>query len=244
MGEAGKRVRLVHELAQLARPEELFDRGDDGPDVDQALRCDRLRVLGRHALAHHPLQPGEANADLVLDQLADGTDTAIREVVDVVDPIPGRSEAQLGQVANRLEHVVMAEQTVLIGVVLVELDRLAPELEVKLVAADPGQVIAFRVVEEVVDETTGRLDGGQLTRAQLAVQVEQGLVLGRRRILLEGVGDQLGVVEQLQQLFVALPEPERTQECGHILAALAIDAHTDSVLLVDVELEPCASARE
>jgi hypothetical protein len=84
MREPGQRVGLVHELAELAGPEELLDGGGDGTDVDQALRRDRLRVLGGHPLAHHPLQTGESDPDLVLDELADGADPTVAEVIDVV----------------------------------------------------------------------------------------------------------------------------------------------------------------
>ena len=83
--QSGERVVLVHELRQLGGAEELLDRGHDRADVDQGLRRDRLDVLGRHALADHALHAGQARADLVLDELADGADAAVAEVVDVVD---------------------------------------------------------------------------------------------------------------------------------------------------------------
>ena len=82
--QTGERVDLVHELAELGGAEELLQRRHDGTDVDQGLRRDRLDVLGRHPLADHPLHPGEAGAELVLDQLADRAKTAVAEVVDVV----------------------------------------------------------------------------------------------------------------------------------------------------------------
>lgn len=84
VGQARERVVLVHELGQLAGAEELLDGGDDRPDVDQGLRRDRLDVLGGHALAHDPLHTGETRTDLVLDELADVTQTTVAEVVDVV----------------------------------------------------------------------------------------------------------------------------------------------------------------
>ena len=84
MGQAGQRVGLVHELGQLAGAEELLDGGDDRADVDQGLRRDRLDVLGRHPLADDALHPGQAQADLVLDQLADRAQPPVAEVVDVV----------------------------------------------------------------------------------------------------------------------------------------------------------------
>jgi hypothetical protein len=82
--QAGQRVVLVHELRQLAGAEELLDRRHDRADVDQGLRGDRLDVLGGHPLAHDALHPGQAGADLVLDELADAAQTAVAEVVDVV----------------------------------------------------------------------------------------------------------------------------------------------------------------
>src|SRR3546814_19575787 len=68
---------------------ELLDGGDHGTDVDERLGRDRLDVLGGHALAHHPLHPGQADADLVLDQLAERADAPVGEVVLVVEAVAG-----------------------------------------------------------------------------------------------------------------------------------------------------------
>ena len=65
-------------------PKNSLMRGHDGPDVDQGLRRDRLDVLGGHALADDALHPGQAGADLVLDELADRAQATVAEVVDVV----------------------------------------------------------------------------------------------------------------------------------------------------------------
>ena len=242
VGEAGQRVRLVHELAQLAGSEELLDGGDNRPDVDQALRRDCLRVLGSHALPNDSLETGEPDLNLVLDELANGAHAAVGEVVDVVDTVTGGAEPEPNQVADGRQHVRVAEQPVLVGIVGVELDRLATEFQVQLVAADPGEVVTLGVVEQIVDETTCGLDCGELAGTQLAVEVEQRFVLGGRRVLLQRVGDQLGTIKQRQKLFVGLAEAKGTQEGGHVLATLAVDTDTDCVLLVDVEFEPGTAA--
>ena len=78
------RVGLVHELGKLRGTEELLQRRDDRPDVDQGLRRDRLDVLGGHPITDHALHAAEPGAQLVLDQLADRTQPPIAEVVDVV----------------------------------------------------------------------------------------------------------------------------------------------------------------
>ena len=102
VGQARQRVVLVHELRQLRGAEELLDRGHDRADVDQRLRRDGLDVLGGHALAHDPLHARQADADLVLDQLADRADAAVGEVVLVVDAVGGLA---VGHVQGEVEHV-------------------------------------------------------------------------------------------------------------------------------------------
>src|SRR6185295_16849998 len=66
VGQAGQRVRLVHELAELRGAEELLQRGHDRADVDDRLGRDRVRVLGGEALADHALHPVEAYAEGLL----------------------------------------------------------------------------------------------------------------------------------------------------------------------------------
>ena len=105
---------------------------------------------------------------------------------------------QRDQVADGLKHVLVAEQSVLVRSIRAQPDRLAAELLVQLVASHPGQVVALGVVEQRVDEPPRRLDRGQLTGTQLAVEVEQRLVPIGRGVLLERVGDQLGTIEQLE----------------------------------------------
>jgi hypothetical protein len=75
---------VLHELRELAGAEELFDRRDNGPRVDQRRRRDRVRVTYRHALFDDSLHADQAHSELVLQQLADRPHPAVAEVVDVV----------------------------------------------------------------------------------------------------------------------------------------------------------------
>jgi hypothetical protein len=110
VGEARQRVHLVHELRQLGGSEELLDGRDHRADVDQRLWGDRLDVLGGHALAHHALHAAEADAHLVLDQLAHRADAAVGEVVLVVEAVAGLLLHQVQQVADGGQHLVGAQR--------------------------------------------------------------------------------------------------------------------------------------
>ena len=176
VGETGERVRLVHELRELRGAEELLDRRDDGPDVDQRLRRDRLDVLGRHALAHDPLHAGEADAELVLDELADRAHPAVAEVVDVVGEVAGVAVVQLHEVRDRREDVGLGEREVAAAVLDVrvrdlEVEALEAEERVllrellrHLVAADLGLVVALRVEEQVLEQRARRVRRRRLAR--------------------------------------------------------------------------------
>src|SRR5262245_5566129 len=243
VGQACQRVGLVHELGQLGGAEELLDRRHHRTNVDQGLRCDRLDVLSGHPLADDALHPGKAGADLVLDELADGAQAAVAEVVDVVDLNPEvalrgldlcLAGVQSHQVFDRRDDVLDGQHA-----------RFEPalqtELLVDLVAADLGEVVALRVEVEVLQEGLRRLTGGWLARAQLAVDVKQRLVLAVGVILLERLPDRVVVPELLEDLVVA--PAEGLEEHGDALLALAVDAYPDHVALVDLELEPRATGR-
>ena len=247
VGQTRQRVVLVHELGQLAGAEELLDRGDHRPDVDQRLRRDRLDVLSGHPLADHPLHPGHADPDLVLDQLADGAQPAVAEVVDVVglhrhldaagDGHRGLALVQAHQVLDGGDDVFLGQRR--------RRDRLTgvqAELLVDLVAAHAGQVVALLLEEQVLQQGLRGLLGRRLARTQLAVDVQQRLVGAGGVVLLQRRHHDLGEAEPLADLLVG--PAQRLEQHGDRLAALAVDAHTDGVALVDVELQPRTAARD
>ena len=259
--EPRQRVRLVHELRQLRRPEELLDRRDHRPDVDQRLRRDRLDVLRRHALAHDPFHPAQADAELVLDELADGAHPPVAEVVDVVREVAGVAVVQLHEVRDRREDVGLREREVAaavldVGVRDLEVEALQAQERVllrellrDLVPAHLRLVVALRVEEQVLQQRARRVGGRRLARPELAVDVDERLVDRRGVVLLEGVphrlvGLALLVGDELEQLLVGLAEPERLEQHGDRLLALPVDAHVHDVALVDLELQPRAAARD
>ena len=259
--ETRERVRLVHELRQLRRTEELLDRRDHGPDVDQRLRRDRLDVLGRHALTHDALHAAEADTQLVLDQLADGAHPAVAEVVDVVGEVAGVAVVQLHEVRDRREDVGLREREVAAATLDVRVgDREVEALEAEervllrqllrhLVPADLRLVVTLGVEEQVLEQRTRGVGRRRFARAQLAVDVDERFVDARGVVLLERVAHRLVrlavlVGDEREELFVGLAEAERLEQHRDRLLALAVDAHVHDVALVDLELEPRTAARD
>ncbi len=84
MGQTGKWVVLIHELAQLAGSEELLERSNDWTNVDQSHRSDRINILGGHTFANNTFHTSQTGAQLVLNKFANGTHTTVTKVVNVV----------------------------------------------------------------------------------------------------------------------------------------------------------------
>ena len=109
--ELGQRVRLVHELGQLAAAEELLHRRHDRADVDEGVRRGLVDLLDRHPLPDHALHAQQADAERVLDQLAVRADAAVAQVVDVVLGV--EAAVALDQVADDRRDVLAGDRPLL-----------------------------------------------------------------------------------------------------------------------------------
>ena len=108
--DLGERVGLVHELRQLRRAEELADRGHHRLGVDQVVRHRRRHFLiHAHLFLDGALHADQADAELVLHQLADRADAAVAEMIDVIDQADVL--AQLEQVADGRVEVLGRQRT-------------------------------------------------------------------------------------------------------------------------------------
>src|SRR4029079_5853255 len=166
VGDLRQRVGLVHKLRELRRPEELAHSGGRRLGVDQVLRHDSVDVDRGHALLDGALHAEQADAVLVLHQLADRADAPVAEVIDVVDlPL---AVAQVDQRLDDGEDVLAAQYAHGIG-------RIELEAHVHLHAADGGEVVTLAIEEQRVEQIGRRLDRRRLTRAHDPVNVHQRL---------------------------------------------------------------------
>ena len=147
VGDFRQRIGLVHELRQLRRAEELAHRGDRRLGVDEVVRHDRRHVDAAHALLDRALHAQQADAILVLEQLADRADAAVGEIVDVVDL--ALAVLEVHQLLDDREDVFLAQRRD--GVLGVE-----AEAHVELDAADRGEVVALGIEEQAVEQARRR----------------------------------------------------------------------------------------
>ena len=263
MPEAGERVRLVHELAQLRGAEELLQRRHHRADVDDRLRRDRVRVLGGEALAHNALHPVEADPERLLDQLAHRAQAAVAEVLVLVEPIGDRRPLDhRGLGGEVLDRLVAVHAVVGAGLgdaeVLRERDQLLDQLDdvarrerarvevlvdaqpaVQLVAAHAREVVALGVEEELVEQVLGRVDRRRLARALLLEQLDQGAVLGLGDlgVGIEGEPDVERVVEQAEDLLVGARPGVRHEAALAQRVAHRAQEHRDRQLALAVDAD-------
>ena len=118
------------------------------------------------------------------------------------------------------------------------------ELLVELVAPDAPEVVPAEVEEQAVDELAGVVAGGRVARAQLLVDLDEGLVDGLRQVLLEGRRDVLVVharvdgAEERGDLVVRLVA-DGAEERRRRDLPLPVHLDREQVLVARLELEPC-----
>ena len=235
VGDFGERVRLVHELGELARAEERIDHGGQGLRVDQVDRVELLAVTDVHPFADGAGHAAQTDAELVGELLAHRADAAVGEVVDIVDRGPGVDQGD--QVLDDLDDVGVGEHTD------TRVDRQA-ELLVQAVTAHASEVIALLGEEELVDDVAG---GGLVRRfgvAELLVDEVDSFDLRIGRVLLQGVVDDgvlggVGLVLLQQdgldisvqnfgdgvvvELLAAVDDGERTFDGDHLAGVLVLE---------------------
>ena len=173
MRQLRQRVGLVHELRKLTAAEELPHRGHHRPRrADQPLWRDRLRVLDRHPLSDTALKSLEPRADMHLDQLADRTNAAVAEVVDIVrlaEPI-----AESDHLPNDLDQILSRSES---GCRVALPSRLlAMQALVQLIPADPRQVVSPVIEEQVLQHRARVVARRRVAWPQSAVKLDQGLI--------------------------------------------------------------------
>ena len=245
--QLGQRVGLVHELAELAATEEFLHGGDDRADVDQGVGRRLVQLLDGHPLADDALHAQQTDPERVLDQLTVGPDAAVAEVVDVV--LGMEPAVALDEVTDDRGDVLAGDRPAIRGQLGAEARGDRVQLLVELVAPHPTEVVAAEVEEQALDELAGVVAGGRIARAQLLVDLDQGLGLGAGQVLVEGRGDVrvLGVdVDRGEQRgdLVVLLIADRAEQGGRGELALAVDLDPQLVLVVGLELEPGAAVRD
>ena len=153
---------------------------------------------------------------------------------------------QVDELPDEREDVLGREHADVVG-------HVHAEPLVQLVAADLGQVVALGIEEQRPQQVARVVERRRLTRPLLLEDLDQRLLLGRGRVLLERVDDVDRVVEEREDRLVRRRvelEPggrvlgrQRAEERRDRELALPVDARVDDALLVDLELEPRAAAR-
>ncbi len=257
-----KRVGFFHKLAQLAAAEEFAQAGNQGPDVHQGDRRNGgVLIADGHALFDHAFHTAQANAQLVLDELANGFYAAVAQMVNIIRR--NHAVVDLDHPLHQAHDVPLGDHAMVAGHDFVQV-----QLLVELVAANALQVVMARVKDLLDQVVAGVIQRWGFTRAQALVKLDHrglgdgvvgaGVVL---RLLFEGVLDvgMLGVVihigKERQNLFVraglqgvighaVIHRCQGAQEYSDRHRALAVELKDDKVVLTGFELHPRAAVRD
>ena len=159
-----QRVVLVHKLRQLAGTKELFHCCGNRLGVDHILRHQGIQIAKRQTLFHRTLYTYQANAELVFRHFANGTDTTVAEVVDIIDF--AFTVTDIDELFHNINDVVFAQDT---GT----FDFFAQQRTVELHTTNRRQVITVFGEEQVLEQAFSCFTSRRLARAHHAVDFYQ-----------------------------------------------------------------------
>ena len=193
-------VGLVHELRQLARAKELFNRSRNRFRIDQIMWHQVVWFSLVQTLFNGTLNTSQARTELVFSQLTYWTHTTVTQVIDVVYFTV--TIAQFNQSRNRNHDVFIGQDKVfVIGQSWQVFNhRAVPQwwfliqfvfisALVEFHATNAWQVIAVVAEEQTVKQLFYRIFGRWLTRTHHAVNGHTCLQLGFHFINAQGIGN-------------------------------------------------------
>ena len=113
------------------------------------------------------------------------------------------------------------------------------QLLVELVPAHHGQVVAAGIKEQALQQRLRGIHRGGLAGTQLAVDLQQRLLVGLAGILLQRGHDAAVIAEALQDLGVR-PQAQGADQAGDGQLAVLVDAHPEYLAGVRLILQPRA----
>ena len=178
VGDLGQRIGLVHELRQLRSAEELFESRGNRLGVDQVMRHERLLLGLAQTLFDSFLDASQTGAVLVLSEFTHATHAAIAQVIDVINL--AIAVAQVHQDFHDCEDVLVGHDHRTGGF-------WTAHAGVELHAADLGQVVGVRVVEQALEQGLNCVFCRWLAGTHHAVDGDTGSELVGRFVSAQGL---------------------------------------------------------
>ena len=167
MRDFRQRIRLVHELRELAGAKELSNCGHHRFRVYQVVRHSRGHLLVHgHLFLDGALHTYQTDAELILEQLAYCAHASVTQMVDIVDG--SEPPAQFQQIKNRVDEIFLIKRALVerryIGLVV--------QLNVELHATHAREIVLARVKEHTLEQLCRRVQGRRIARTQLAIDLK------------------------------------------------------------------------
>ena len=186
-------VGLVHELWQWVCTEEWVDNTRDGLGIDQICWCKHLIVTNVHTLTDCTAHTCQTDRELVSQLLANGTNTTVRQVVDIINCSTWVDE--LNQIFDNLDDIVLSQNTDIH--ICIE-----TQLLINTVATYLTQIITLVWEEQVLEyfACTGIISRISIT--QLTINVVDSLLFRVTWVLCQCIEDDGKLVSSLYLFLV------------------------------------------
>ncbi len=206
-----QRVRLIHELRQLRGSEELANRRHHWFSVDQIVRHGRRHFLVHaHLLLDCAFHADQADAELVFEQLANRSNPAVAQVIDVVHCADVL--AQLEQILDRrvkirgIKGALFQARRILVF----------EQLDVELQPSHAREVILARIEEHALEQRRSCVQRRRIARPQFAINFDQSFRWTDNGIAAQGLADYRAHVVALREEHAQLDHARFQNLCDFV----------------------------
>ncbi len=173
--KARQGIRLIDDLREFRSTKEEVDCGTDRLGVDEIsdLR-EFVRVLDAHALLHGSAELEETLAHLVDGKLVERAESAVAQMVDVIELRQRPAGDRVGTLAAKIEDVLHDAKEILSANEHHVLGDIEIELAVDAESANLAQAVSRLIAELLFEELAGFFNLRRIAGAQARVDFQQG----------------------------------------------------------------------
>ena len=251
MWEFWERIRLIHELWELVRTEELAHHGNHGTWVDKTswnsifeIRDDSHTILGN--LFH----TSESYLDLVVDELTNWTNTTILEVIDIIDIVSWTFITEREEVLETIEKILSNQEHLRFWSIYCSLmfSKFFWELSICLDTCNCTEFELFWIIKCRLKELFNTLISTEISWTQELVDSIECFHASFCLVLLESWSDMLRnplifTLECIQYICIRLISPS-TKKYWYWDLSLFVDFDIDNSTFFDLDLEPRTALRD
>ena len=171
MGNFGKRIGLIHKLGKLTGAEKFVHHRRHRFGIDEIVRHHGFDILQAHFFFNGPFHANQTDTILIFNELANGTNTAVSQMVNIIYAAFTHAVLQIDQIFDGCQNIFVSEDGQIRWHIQVQ-------LIVHLRPADIRQIVSFRFKKETAEKLRGGFRSRRIAGTKPSVDLHDRVFRG------------------------------------------------------------------